>query len=91
MVNLALLFFAAHAVANVGPSQRQLAEALSAHLRLPRSPIIRDVQCRGFDEEPTEFVCTWRQQEKGGNWRHWSAHVAIDGGRLVVTDNPIKL
>lgn len=89
-MNVASLLFAAQVAASVGPSQQQLTEALVAYSGLSSAPVIRGVRCKGFEEEPTEFVCTWRQRDAGGRWLKWSTYLAIDGERFVLIDEPSR-
>jgi hypothetical protein len=42
-------------------------------------PAIRKVTCQGFEEEPTEFSCTFEQAQPDGSWSERAAVVAIDG------------
>jgi hypothetical protein len=35
--------------------------------------------CQGFDEEPTEFSCTFERQREDGGWQRSAMTIAIDG------------
>ena len=43
----------------------------------------RNVRCRGYDEEPTEFGCRYELPEEDGSWKGYDATVARDGGKWV--------
>jgi len=81
------------AASAAGPTRSELAQALAAEphsaVRSPAS--IRRVRCSGFEEEPTEFACTWQQRELSGRWSKWSTYVAIDGSGWSLIDDAVRV
>ena len=70
-----------------GPSSTELARALERHGLGKVSPAsVRSIKCQGFDEEPTEFDCSWSQQS-GKRWKRYSTYLAIDGGGWKLIDD----
>lgn len=88
---LILLFLSAcqHVGAGGGPDPNELAAAI---LDAPEvaGPIdvstsdVRSLQCRSFEEEPTEFRCHFQAREESGAWRRRSAVVAADADSWIL-------
>lgn len=68
------------------PSVSELAEAIQSHDG-GDLPEIRNVRCAGIDGEPTEFACEFQRRGSDGQWSHWFANVAVDGGRWILIDD----
>jgi len=67
------------ACATVGPTTSELRQAIveskpSADAASP----VRRLRCETFEEEPTEFLCRWRQRDASGAWRTWTTYLAVD-------------
>ena len=83
---LALLLATAAPASDV-PTAADLAVAFRRHGTSAaniRVKSIRRVQCKPFEEEPTEFRCAFRAQNNGGTWKNRSAVVTYDKGWLVL-------
>lgn len=81
LVPLAVLLLAACAPTH-GPSD----EALSAALGVERDTL-RQIRCERVPEDPTEFVCRYRQKTAAG-WTRLETVVAAEGERWVLLDTP---
>ena len=78
------------ACATVGPTASELGQAIaesrpSGHA----TPQIRRLQCETFEEEPTEFLCRWRQADASGAWRNWTAYLAVDSTGYHLIDDVV--
>ena len=60
------------------PGQAAVSEALAKRCD-GRAPEIRSVRCEGFEEEPTEFSCTFERRQTDGGWARSGLTMAIDG------------
>ena len=72
-----------------GPSAMELGIAIHAApqvngLEKLKIDTIRSLQCRVFEEEPTEYLCRFQARPVKGPWRRHSAVVAIDQGGWVL-------
>lgn len=76
---IAAALFAPTAAFAEGPSAIQLSQALRDAEHLVATPQVRRVHCAAFQEEPTEFHCTFERQARGGKWVRRKAIVAISG------------
>ena len=82
-----LLLPLAAACATVGPTARELEQALAeARPAAPPAKVAR-VRCVTFDEEPTEFLCRWRQRDASGAWRRWTTYLAVDSHGYQLIDD----
>jgi hypothetical protein len=73
--------------ASVGPTSDDVAAAFRRHGDWAadiRAKSIRRVQCKPFEEEPTEFHCAFRAQNNRGVWKKRSAIVTYDKGWLLL-------
>jgi hypothetical protein len=73
------------------PSVDPTAADLAAAFRRPgasawnvRTKSIRRVQCKPFEEEPTEYQCVFRAQDNRGVWKKRKAIVTYDKGWLLL-------
>lgn len=73
-----------------GPSARELAATINA------APVvaggerfsgreIRDLRCRAFDEEPTEFQCRFTSRSPKGRSKRYVAIAALDRDSWLLT------
>ena len=61
------------------PSSAELAKAIqTSEGRIIAAKDIRVLRCKGPEEEPTEFECTWLQRSSG-RWKLEKTWLAIDG------------
>jgi hypothetical protein len=73
------------ACATVGPTAPQLSQVLAeAHGGSP--PEVKRLSCQTFEEEPTEFLCHWRQRDASGVWRRWATYLALDSRGYQLID-----
>ena len=74
------------ATQSAGPTAADLSAAFRRHGEwTPTSgQSIRRVQCKQFEEEPTEFHCQFRARSNGGAWRKHKAIVTYDKGWLLL-------
>lgn len=88
---LLLAFFGLCGAATAGkikPSSIELARAIKSHTNQPvQTGNVRAINCSGFPEEPTEFECRWEQLAKG-QWRRFSAYLAVDKSGWIIIDGP---
>jgi hypothetical protein len=88
VVALLLLPSSALAATTAKPSSHEFAKAIEAAAHRPvRDEDIRIGSCRGPDEEPTEFECSWKQRI-GGRWKQRTTWFAIDGKGWHAIDWP---
>ena len=75
---LLLPLLAGACAATPTPTRDELAEALKGYTSV--APLdLSHIACRGYGtEEPTEFMCRWRQRE-GQYWRDWEGAFAVSG------------
>ena len=73
------------------PTPAELAEALRTFTgKTLATADVRRVSCKGVREEPTEFVCKWRQRS-GKHWRNYASYLAINGRGIQLIDNPTPI
>jgi len=66
-----------------GPTAADVAAAFRRHGASAtdiRAKSIRQVRCKPFEEEPTEFHCAFRSQNNRGVWKQRTAIVTYDSG-----------
>ena len=85
---LLLAVLAGACAATQTPTRDELAEALKGYEAVAPTDLTH-IACRGFDEEPTEFNCRWRQRE-GGYWRDWQGYFALSGAGWQTIDAPTR-
>jgi hypothetical protein len=89
MMLLFAIALAANLDADGGPSPSDLAEAIQSDPDVS-GPVkfgtdtIRSLQCRAFEEEPTEYRCRFKAWAIEGRWKRRTAIVALDGRRWVL-------
>ena len=86
---LLLLGACQHTVAGAGPNSGELVAAIRSAPAVAgpagsSTSEVRSLGCRGFDEEPTEFLCRFQSKASTGAWQARSAIVAADGNGWVL-------
>ena len=85
-----LAFTAMPALAGgIGPTEEEFNAAHAANCP-DHSARAKAVRCRGIEEEPTEFKCSYKLPEFGGGWKKYVAYVAIDGAAWVWLDGETR-
>lgn len=85
---LLLALLAGACAATPSPTRDELAHALRGYRSVAPTDITH-IACRGFDEEPTEFACRWRERE-GGRWQDWQGYLAVSGDGWQTIDSPSR-
>jgi hypothetical protein len=87
---LLLAVLAGACAATPTPTRSELAQALRAFDGPAVAPEdLTHIACQGFEEEPTEFACRWRQRE-GRRWRDWESYLALSGDGWIMIDTPAR-
>jgi hypothetical protein len=69
-------------------TREELAQALEGYG--PVAPAdLTHIACQGFDEEPSEFACRWRQRA-GGRWQDWQGYFALSREGWQAIDTPSR-
>jgi len=89
MILLTIAVAAIEPASLVGPSSLELAAAIHAAPQIAgpvdfRTDTIRFLRCRAFDEEPTEYRCSFKAWFTDGRWKRRSAVVALDREEWVL-------
>ena len=72
-----------------GPTPAEFNNLLAAQCE-DHSARAKNVRCKGFEEEPTEFACRYDLPEANGSWKRHDAVVAIDGANWIWIDGETR-
>ena len=85
---LLLPLLAGACAATPTPTRDELAHALQGYGAV--APLdLTHIACTGYDEEPTEFECRWRQRAEG-HWQDWQGAFALSGVGWQTIDSPAR-
>jgi hypothetical protein len=85
---LLLVLLTGGCAATPTPTRDELAHALRGYGVVEPTDLTH-IACKGFPEEPTEFVCRWRQRD-GRQWQGWVGDFALSGAGWQTTDSPSR-